>query len=188
VESPTNTRGNSTGKQYGQADRHRDENHALDGSQSKDEQVDFCQKGSRIVPKTRSATAAEPASPRTIPTTSGRTSWKRRCIRSDGRTGSKAGIAVVPLRIVAVPLQIDIIAVNVRMRVNLYFVAGSERKTAIVISSPSFEPMVCPPTRCSQRSWRSKTLLLSMARRNSSRACMRPPLNRAGEVVRKSAS
>src|SRR5271156_3784523 len=36
----------------------------------------------------------------------------------------------------------------------------------------SFGPMVCPPTRRSQRPWRSRTSLVNMARQNSSRAYM----------------
>jgi hypothetical protein len=134
AKSPTYARGNFTGKHNGQGDGCGDEHHARDGSDAKDEEVDRRPMGvaNRCQNEERNGgRASEPVhnthSERTYELVEADASK----VAIEPGQGRVLGIVVVSRRMVCVPMQIDVIAVHVRMRVRLYLSAGRGRKTLV---------------------------------------------------------
>lgn len=134
AKSPTYARGSFTGKHNGQADGRRDEHHARDGSDAKDEQVEHRPKGVSNRCQNEEGNGGRASEPvhdthdeRTCELVEPDTSK----VAVEPGQGRVLGIVIVPYRMVRLPVQMDVIAANVRMRVRLYWVVERRRETAV---------------------------------------------------------
>ena len=100
-------------------DRRGDEHHPGDRPDAEHQQVEHRPvRCSRSCVSTSSATAADPASPCTTPTTSGRRADTAPCRRANGRAGRAASArgCADAFGLVAVQVGVDVVAVAVRMQ------------------------------------------------------------------------
>jgi hypothetical protein len=134
AKSPTHPRGKLAAKHNGQADGRRDENHARDGSDAKDKEVDHRPEGgtNRCQNEERNGgRASEPVDDTDDERTYELVKADASKVTIEPRQGRMFFIVAVPLRIVCVPMQMDVIAMNERLIAKLALAAGRGRKTAV---------------------------------------------------------